>query len=235
MSIFQILRNNKNSFLLLLLLFILPFIASSFIVYAVIKHESLIRNFTMVQWLMIYLTASLTMAFALTHTTFVALIGGFFLGWTSLLLMLPAYILASTIGFLTAKLIDKGSFIQSIESIPGVERIIRNLKKKEGLIIFFCRISPVLPFAMMNALLSILNAELKKYLTAGSLGMLPRTLLFVWIGIQGRNLQQLLEHPGENIWSKISFIVLMVVSVFGLFYIFKKIFEKVEKQELQKL
>ena len=232
MSIFSIIRTNRNSFIFLLLLIILPFIASSLIVFFAVNYENQIVGFGLGEWIMVYIVASITMALALTHTTFVALIGGFFLGWASIFYMLPAYILASSIGYKLANLIDKGTFIESIKSIPGVVPIVDNIKKKEVLIIFFSRISPVLPFAMMNALLSILKADFKKYLLFGSLGMLPRSLLFIWLGIQGRDIKNLLENPTGNLVSKLSFIVLMIISVFGLFYVFRNITKNIEKKNI---
>ena len=232
MSILSILKTNKNSFLFLLLLVILPFFASSFIVLGIVKYETIIKDFHTTHWVLLYLIASITMAFALTHTTFIALLGGFFLGWVSLLYMLPAYILSSVIGYYAAKLIDKGSFLESISGIKGVQNIVRNLKKRENLIIFFCRISPVLPFSLMNALLSILQASLKRYIVAGSAGMMPRTLLFVWLGMQARDLKELIENPSDNMASKILFIILLIFSIVGLFFVLKKITGDLPEEEI---
>jgi uncharacterized membrane protein YdjX (TVP38/TMEM64 family) len=229
MSIISIIRSNKHSLLFLLVLVVMPFLASSFIILGIIRYEALIHDFTPLQWVGLYLAASITMAFALTHTTFIALLGGFFLGWISMLYMLPAYIVASLIGYFSARLIDQGTFIESISGIKGVDNIIHNLKKRENLVIFFCRISPILPFAMMNALLSILRASISKYIVAGSAGMLPRTLLFVWLGMQARNIKELIEHPSDNMASKILFMALLIFSIGGLFYIFKKIAGEVPK------
>lgn len=232
MGVVAIVRANKFSFVFLLLLIVLPFIASSFIMLLATGHESDIALFSTGAWVIAYCIAAFTMALALTHTTFIALLGGYFLGWVSVVYMIPAYVIASFIGYGLARFIDQGKFISSISAIPGVGGIIANLKKKESSIIFFSRISPVLPFAMMNALLSILKANPAKYLVAGTLGMLPRTLLFIWVGMQGRNIRELIEHPSDNLFSKISFAVLLIFSAAGLFYILKKILSASETEKL---
>lgn len=232
MSVLTIVRSNKNSLIFLLFLVILPFFASSGVVLLIVKYESAIRSFDTLQWILLYFIAALTMSVALTHTTFIALIGGYFLGWISIVYMFPAYIVSSIIGYFAARRIDKGVFLSSISSIKGIDNIILNLKLQENLIIFFCRISPVLPFAMMNALLSILRADLGKYILSGSAGMLPRTLLFIWLGMQARNIKDLIDHPTENMASKIFFIVLLVFSVAGLFFVFRKIAKSPVDQKL---
>jgi uncharacterized membrane protein YdjX (TVP38/TMEM64 family) len=162
------------------------------------------------------------MALAMTHTTFIALISGYFLGWKSIPFIAVSYFIASLIGYMLAQKLDKGKFMSSLEKIPGVDQIAANLKKKEVSIIIFARLSPVLPFAMMNVLLSYLNAELKRFLFAGFLGMIPRTLLFIWIGSQANYIKDLLLNPGSDKWVQISFAALLIFSVLGLFYIFMK-------------
>src|SRR6185437_2577144 len=108
---------------------------------------------------------------------------------------------------------DKGRFFNVITSFKGADRIITNLKKDEAKVIFFARLSPVLPFAMTNALLSFLHANLFKLLFAGFWGMLPRTILFVWIGSNAAYIKDALEHPQENTPEKILFIFLLITSL----------------------
>lgn len=219
---FDFIRANRTSFLLLLFLFILPFIASSLIVFFAVKYEGITESFSYFHWALFYLLASFTMAFALTHTTFIALIGGYFLGWISIIYMAPAYLAASLIGYFAAKFVDKGKFLSTLSNWKNTDAIMNNLKRKEFIVIFFARLSPILPFAMMNALLSLLNAHLRKYLTAGFLGMLPRTILFIWVGSQASYIKELLENPDQSSFEKIAFVLLLVVSVMGLFIAVKK-------------
>jgi len=218
MSVLNIIRQNGASFSLLLILFILPFITTSGIIILLINNEELINNFSIIEWLLFYTGACLCMAFAIAHTTFIALVSGYFLGFYSLPYIAIAYLISSLIGYYAAKLLDRGQFFKTIASLKGVDKIVNNLKKNEAKVIFLARLSPVLPFAMTNALLSFLNANLSKFLFAGFLGMLPRTLFFIWIGSKAAYIRQAIEHPQENTIEKVLFAALLLISLGGIYY-----------------
>jgi uncharacterized membrane protein YdjX (TVP38/TMEM64 family) len=230
MGVVQVLKTNKFSFSLLLILLILPFLVSSTIIYLALEYDQVIQNFVFWQWCLFYLATCFTMAFAMTPTTFIALLSGYFLGWKAIPFIAVSYFFASLLGYLLAKKLDRGRFMSSIEKIPGVERIALNLKKRESSIIFFARISPVTPFAMMNVLLSYLNADLKKFLFAGFLGMLPRTLLCIWIGAQAKYIKDVLQNPHANQMELVGFAALLIFSVVGLFYV---VMRAIKSQEIQ--
>jgi uncharacterized membrane protein YdjX (TVP38/TMEM64 family) len=219
MALVQVLKNNKFSFGLLLLLLVLPVLVSSSLVLFAVRYDAIIRNFSLGSWCIFYFCACFSMAFAMTPTTFIALLSGYFLGLKSIPFVIISYFIASIMGYFLAKKVDKGRFMASLEDIPGVSNIADNLKKKEVSVIILARISPALPFAMMNMLLSYLGADFKKFLWAGFIGMLPRTILFIWIGSQGDDIRVLLENPEDNNLAKLSFILLLLVSVLGLFYV----------------
>ena len=161
MSSIALLRNNKYSLIFLLILFILPFIASSILIYSLVKHEAVFHSMTAFYWVIFYSAAAITMALSLTHTTLISLITGYFLGWSGLVYLIPAYLLASYIGYYIAWFIDHGKLFDSLGEVPKVKSVILNLKKKELQVISFARLSPVLPFAIMNALLSYLKAGMR--------------------------------------------------------------------------
>lgn len=224
----HLVKSSPASFGYMLLLFVLPFFSSSVILYFTVQHEGDINNFQALHWLVFYLLSCLTMAFALTHTTFIALLSGYFLGWWSFIFIVPAYLFASLIGYLTASKIDHGKLMHILNEKKGVQAIRKNLKESEFKVIFFARLSPVLPFAVMNALLAVLKADLKIYLYAGFAGMLPRTLLFTWTGSQAREIRQLLENPHQDNLVRISFIILLAVSFWGLYYFIRKSFKSAD-------
>jgi hypothetical protein len=57
-------------------------------------------------------------------------------------------------------------------------------------------------------------------------GMLPRTLFFFWVGTQAQNIIGLLNNPDAGNQGKILVIGLIIISVFGLYYIFNKALKK---------
>ncbi len=223
-----ILKNSGSSLLLLVLMLVLPVLGSSGSIWYLIRYESLILEFSIVQWVLFFFLVSFTMAFALTPTTFVALVTGYFAGWSGLYGLVPSYLLASFLGYVLAYTIDKGNFFEEIRKREKVNRLIGNLKKNEFWVIFFCRISPALPFAMMNVFLSFMKVRLKNFIGGSLLGMLPRTVLSVWIGTQATDIIKILRGTEEPDLSKLLAVLLLVLSIVGLYSLVTRALRKYE-------
>lgn len=225
MFLVPLLRENKHSLFLIIWMTIMPLICSALITVLALKYEVAIREFTSFQWLLYFIAVTITMATALTPTTFVALLSGFFLGWNAVPFMLIAYLSASGLGYFLAKYVDRGHFINSISKLPKVASFVQAINQKQLSFIILCRISPVLPFAIMNVLLSIMRVDFKTFLWAGFLGMLPRTILFIWIGSTAKLLMEIVS-TGENKASQIAFIAFLLLSIFGFYLYFKNLITK---------
>ena len=214
----------KNSFTILYTFFLglVPLLVSSSVSYWVITHEQEIQYFTFQNWVIVFIIACFTMAFALTPTTFVALLSGYFLAWQAFIPVAITYWVASFLGFKTAQMIDGGRFLQILSEKPKVKQVLENLQKDEFNIILLARLSPVLPFAVTNVLFSFSGTKLRNFLTAGFLGMLPRTILSIWIGTQAQEIKKLIEHPSEGNLTQFLILGLIGGSIFGLGYFIKK-------------
>lgn len=214
----------KNTFTLLYTFFLglMPLLVSSSISYWVITHEQEIQYFTFQNWIIAFIFVCFTMAFALTPTTFIALLSGYFLGWQAFIPVAITYWIASFLGYKAAQVIDGGRFLRILSEKPKVKQILENLQKDEFKIILLARLSPVLPFAVTNLLFSFSGTKLRNFLTAGFLGMLPRTILSIWIGTQAQEIKRLIEHPSEGNISKFLIVGLIGGSILGLGYFVKK-------------
>jgi uncharacterized membrane protein YdjX (TVP38/TMEM64 family) len=221
-----ILKNNSTSLLVLFVTLVLPLSVSSFSLVFLSQYEELFNSFNALQWSIFYLATALTMSLALTPTTYIALVSGYFIGWIGLLGLIPSYLLASLIGFYIAKKLDKGKIITYLNENKKIEGIIKNLKTEELWVIFFCRISPFLPFAMMNIFLSYIKAGLKNFLIGSVLGMLPRTILMVWLGTQANDIIKMLRREGEPDLSNILIVLLLIFSIVGLYVLFMRAIKK---------
>ncbi len=205
---------------------VLPVSVSSISIIFLSTYENTILGFSFVEWILFYLFTALTMALALTPTTFIALVSGYFLGWTSLTGLVPSYIVAALIGFYLAGQLDKGKFMNQLKGNEKVNGIMENLKTDEFWVIFFCRLSPALPFAMMNVFLSFMKVTMKNFISGSIIGMLPRTLLSVWIGTQASDIMKMLKGTQEPDSSKILVMALLLLSVVGLYVIFMRAVKK---------
>ncbi|WP_157637688.1 TVP38/TMEM64 family protein [Flexithrix dorotheae] len=162
------------------------------------------------------------MAFAITPTTFISILSGYFLGWLSVPFVVFSYLGAAIIGYFIAKKIDGGRFIKSLDAIPGIESVLKNLKDRELYITFLAKISPILPFALSNFLLSIGGANLKNFTIGSLLGMLPRTALAIYLGNEAQKLSILIENGSTGLEEQVLIVLLILIGAVGLFRVFKK-------------
>ncbi|MEH0157580.1 VTT domain-containing protein [Limibacter armeniacum] len=219
---FKILRKNSVSLTYCILLCTLPLIVSSSLGYAAIQYESELRSFTFLQWGVVFLITVFTMGFALTPTTFISLLSGYLLGWEAIPALICSYMGASLLCYSVAKKLDNGTFLDSLHEIDGVDRIIHGLKKEELKIVILSKLSPILPFAASNVLLSIGGASVPNFLLGSLIGMLPRTLAAIWVGRSAHTFQQVMEGNANN--SLVTWLIggLIVISVWGISIVFKR-------------
>lgn len=211
----------KNKILLTYLLFILlvPIFCSSWIVYHISENYYFFYSLKWIDISIVFVFLSFTMAFGLTPTTFICFLSGFLWGWMSILFIIPSYLIAQFLGFQLARLIDGDKFVNNLKMMNKIPDYLLRLHQNQQQIIFFCRLSPVLPFGLMNVVLSIFKVDFGKFMVFGFLGMMPRTLLVIWLGTQT---DSLIKGLNDNIGYKIIFIGLTILSIVGIGRIFKK-------------
>ena len=90
-------------------------------------------------------------------------------------------VLGSTLAFLVARHGVRGLVERRIGGDPRFARIDAAVARDGRKIVFLLRLSPVLPFNLLNYALGLTRVRLTDYLIA-SLGMLPGTLLYVYSG-----------------------------------------------------
>ena len=205
---------------------VLPISASSLSFIFLSAYETTILTFSFEQWALFYFATAITMALALTPTTYIALVSGYFIGWISLFGLVPSYIAASLIGFYLAGKLDKGNFLTYFSENAKINGVVKNLKTEEFWVIFFCRISPALPFAMMNVFLSFMKVKMGNFISGSILGMLPRTILSVWIGTQASDIIKMLKGKEDPNSNKLLLIALLVLSIVGLYIVFMRALNK---------
>ena len=103
---------------------------------------------------------------------------------------------------------------------PRAKTMVENKKGKMGELIFFVRLSPIIPFAFSNLLFALLDTGWKRVVLFGFIGMLPRTLLAFGSGILADSIYTALRQGGNAFnWALI--IGLILLSFWGIFRFFK--------------
>ncbi|SKC15972.1 TVP38/TMEM64 family protein [Dyadobacter psychrophilus] len=205
-----------------ILLTVVPLVTTSIVTAWAVGHESELRNWPFEWWVVATLILTLASSVALTPPTFLALVYGYFLAWTALPLLFGLNLGAIAIIYGSANFLHASS-IRSylIQVYPQVNTLLRRFYQNELRLIFFAKLSPVLPFAITNLFFAMAGARFKQVLAGGTLGMIPRTVLAVWAGREARDIRYLLEHPNEGLATKIILIILIIVSTIGIGYFFK--------------
>lgn len=203
----------------------LPLIGSSVVITYILQHKETIDTFNLLEWSLFFLCTSLLMGLMLTPTTFIAMLSGFLLGFNAIVPVVLMYTIASAIGYFIGKLLDQGKVEKTLRYFKK-EHLIENIQESDHWFVFTCRLSPVLPFAFTNVVLASINTPFRRFITWGTLGMLPRTLLAIWVGRQATNMYQLENNSFE--WNTESFILLslLLVSFIMLSFLMKKILTK---------
>lgn len=199
---------------------LVPLLSSSGLTFLAFRFEGSFEQLTWFDLTWVYALSSITMALAFTPTTFIALLSGFFIGLKSLPWIIVSYQLASLIGYSLAYKIDHGSFVDSTQLYPKAHLMLNRINDNPMILVILARISPALPFAIMNVVLSMTRVKLKHFLWGGLWGMLPRTLLFLWVGTQASILIELLDKSTVNQTLWIGTVTLLLVSVLGLYFYF---------------
>ena len=216
----NLLVKNKASFLLLLYFGVMPVLMGSFVSGMAIKHMEQIRNSDTVTIFAVNLLVSVFLALGFIPTTFYSLLCGYIFGWGSLQLILISYAIACALGYIICSKIDNGGLLNALEEKYNIGSVKIKLESSGFWIPAMCRLSPALPFAIMNAVFAIVKFPFVKYMIGSMIGMMPRTLFAVFIGMGFTKIHSVEDMKSE--WSLWFAIVLAIISFGGIGWIIKK-------------
>jgi uncharacterized membrane protein YdjX (TVP38/TMEM64 family) len=226
----ELFKKNFSTLLTMFLLVAVPVLGSASLLGLLYERQELLQHLSLGQALLYFVVIAFTMAFALTPTTFVAIVTGYYFGWAGLAGMVLAYALASAIGYEIAQRLDHGKLRHFLHLFPKAEAVLKELQHQSWQLILLTRLSPVLPFALMTFVLAIVGVPRKRFLLASVVGMLPRSLFFYWLGTQAAGHMEemvlLLRHPEQGKLSQLVLVGLVVASVFGLLFVFNRAVQK---------
>jgi uncharacterized membrane protein YdjX (TVP38/TMEM64 family) len=111
-----------------------------------------------------------------------AIAGGVFFGlfWGSVYVLIAATI-GATLAFLIGRYLSRDWVARKIARHPKFKAIDRAVAKEGLKIVFLSRLSPILPFNLLNYAFGITQVSLKDYIV-GSFGMIPGTVMYAYIG-----------------------------------------------------
>lgn len=135
------------------------------------------------------------------------LAAGFLYGpaWGTLLVS-PVSVLSSTLAFLLGRSVARGWIQRRIANNDRFAAIDNAVAENGSKVVFLLRLSPIVPFALLNYALGLTRVRLRDYILASFLGMLPGTFLYVYVGSSVANLATLAPGKGsQGPWEHVLF------------------------------
>ena len=216
----KILDRASGSLALLVYLGLMPTLCGGFIAGYALMHQEWLKSFSTAEILSINLLFSLVLAIGWIPTTFFSLLSGYLWGWECVPFVCMSYTMASLFGYYGSTGLDNGQLIQLLNEKFPVQQIVERLKKSSFWLTVFCRLSPVFPFAVMNAVFAIVKYPIGVFVGGGLVGMLPRTLFAIYLGQRLSHVSSVQQLKSDyNIWAS---ILLVIASFIGIGWIGKK-------------
>jgi len=135
------------------------------------------------QGVLIFVAVYVAAAVALVPGSLLTMAAGFAYGPIGgLLVASPASVLAATTAFLLGRTILRSWIRRKIARSPKARAIDRAVARNSFKLILLLRLSPVIPFNVLNYALGLSDVSLGRYIVASFVGMLPATWLYVYLG-----------------------------------------------------
>ncbi len=97
-------------------------------------------------------------------------------------LVSPVSVLAATAAFVLGRTVLRSRVEQRIGGDARVQAIDRAIGENGLKLVVLLRLSPVLPFNLLNYALALTRVRLRDYVLGSALGMFPATVVFVYLG-----------------------------------------------------
>jgi uncharacterized membrane protein YdjX (TVP38/TMEM64 family) len=125
------------------------------------------------------------------------IVAGFTFGWFggSVAVML-GIALGAAFGFLVVRFSARGAVAKRLERHPRFKAIDHGIAKEGWKIVALLRMCPV-PFGITNYLYGLTAIDFPRYMAATIAGMLPGTVMFVYLGAFGKQALEGPRHPLE--------------------------------------
>ncbi len=127
--------------------------------------------------------------------------------------------LGATAAFLVGRYFARDAVAQSIEGNAKFEAIDRAVANEGWKIVGLTRLSPIFPFNLLNYAYGVTNVSLRDYFFASWIGMMPGTVLYVYIGTAIGSLADLGEGGRERtttewVFYGVGLLATVIVTVF---------------------
>ncbi len=147
--------------------------------------------------------------------------------------------IGATLAFLVGRYVARGWISKKIEGNQKFKAIDKAVGKEGLKIVLLTRLSPIFPFNLLNYGLGVTGVSLKDYVL-GSVGMIPGTIMYVYIGSLAGSIATIGGEPQSDVnpvaqWSIriIGFIATVAVTLYVTKIARKALDESIETTEAE--
>lgn len=147
----------------------------------------------------VFVTAYIGATVAFLPGSLLTLAAGFAYGpvW-GLAIASPASVAGATVAFLLGRTLLRDWAQDKTTDSPRMRAVWRAVQREGFKVVLLLRLSPLVPFNVLNYALSLSNVSVGTYVAASALGMLPGTVLYVYIGSLAPTAAQLSRAGGSG-------------------------------------
>ena len=118
--------------------------------------------------------------------------------------------LGATLAFIIGRTVARDWVGDMISKQPKFKALDLAIEKKGFLVVLLTRLSPIFPFNFLNYAYGLTGVSLGKYFLASWIGMIPGTILYVYLGSISKSVADILQ---GNIDSGVTGQILLVVGL----------------------
>lgn len=96
--------------------------------------------------------------------------------------------LGAAAAFLVGRFIARDAIAERVKDNPRFAAIDKSVQREGFKIVFLTRLSPIFPFNLLNYAYGLTRVRLSHYIIASWIGMIPGTILYVYIGATAESL-----------------------------------------------
>ena len=127
--------------------------------------------------------------------------------------------LGATAAFLIGRYVARGWVARRIEGIPKFKAIDEAVAGEGWKIVLLTRLSPIFPFNLLNYAFGLTRVSLRHYFFASWIGMLPGTVMYVYIGSLAGSLatlgqEQRVRTPAEWALYGVGLVATIAVTIY---------------------
>jgi uncharacterized membrane protein YdjX (TVP38/TMEM64 family) len=134
-------------------------------------------------FILVYVVATMLFFPASILTIGAGFIFGVMLGTVTVSIAATA---GAALAFLIARYLARDQIEHKVAGNPRFERIDRAIGERGAKLVFLLRLSPLIPFNLSNYFYGLTSVKFWPYVLASWIGMLPGTLLYVYLGAPGK-------------------------------------------------